>query len=166
MSQSVSRELRCPSCRYIVKGVPRDGDCPECGLPISEVIAKQGDLAVAEGWARGALWFFIWSFIGFVVLYGALFVIGALLAVLARSHLTGTVLQWLLWRCVGERCGFQTQLHAAAALVAIAAIGTSTALLSYHAGTLPFFTTLFMVFGTPIVAGGFIIRDCLIEQLP
>ncbi len=40
---SISEDLMCLSCGYNLRGLARRGDCPECGLPITQtILARQG----------------------------------------------------------------------------------------------------------------------------
>lgn len=34
LDKPVHADLKCVQCNYELRGLPRDGDCPECGAPI------------------------------------------------------------------------------------------------------------------------------------
>ncbi len=61
-AHTFAEDLMCLTCGYNLRGLPRSGGCPECGLKIvNTVIARQGmtkrELA-ALAFHMSALWFF------------------------------------------------------------------------------------------------------------
>ncbi|HMQ15539.1 MAG TPA: hypothetical protein PKC49_06140 [Phycisphaerae bacterium] len=49
-------ELRCPACGYDLRGLPRDGRCPECGGPVAAALAKSPLLFSDRVWLRRMFW--------------------------------------------------------------------------------------------------------------
>jgi hypothetical protein len=38
MSSSITRDIFCLSCKYNLRGLPEEGQCPECGVSIRDAV--------------------------------------------------------------------------------------------------------------------------------
>jgi hypothetical protein len=66
---SIAIDVPCVSCGYNLRGLTRDGNCPECSTPIESSVhgdlLRMSDPAWVERLHRGATWMFFGPMVGF-----------------------------------------------------------------------------------------------------